>query len=90
MVTVHTLSECRAERRHALLTGVWCGFAIALVIAFFLGGWLASYQERTYDNAFTAIQAQHRIALEAERKRVARYAEIDLLARQYDAMAGRE
>lgn len=90
MTTVHDTATCRRLRSEARLIGVWIGAGLATILALAVGIWASGVQERSWESAYRQIQAQHQIALEVERRRVARYAEIDRLARQYDAMQGRD
>ena len=87
--TVHDVATCRRERSEARLVGVWIGAIIATAISLGVGILASRWQESTFDSQMRVVQAQHRAEIDYERKRVARYAEIDALATAMDQAAPR-
>ena len=88
--TVHTVEQCRHDRRRAFAQGACAGALLALAFALGAGIGAAYWQEGIFDHQLKIVQAQHRIALETERKKVERYAEIDALATAYDQALSRQ
>lgn len=85
---VHTTSDCRKERMDYLKRGVALGLIFGILASVALGSYLATWQENIFDSQMRIVQAQHRAELEYERKRIARYAEIDALATAMDRARG--